>query len=130
MEIYVITAGEYSDYHICGVTTDKVKAEKIQKLFSNSFGGSQVETYEDGVFDDYTERGYTPFEVWLDKSGYITKIEKAEELVGKFPNLSDFSKGKFSQSSYWVKCFAKDYGHAEKIAHDMLAKYKAEQAGL
>lgn len=124
MEIYVITAGEYSDYHICGVTTDKEKAEKIRKLFSSSSYNSQVETYEDGVFDDYTERGYIPFEVCLNESGAVTRIEMAEELVGIYPSFNDYDH------SYHVHCFAKDYGHAEKVAHDMLAKYKAEQAGL
>lgn len=32
MKIYIVTAGEYSDYHICKVFTDKEKAEKYVAL--------------------------------------------------------------------------------------------------
>ena len=33
--VYVIAKGCYSDYHICAVTLDKEKAERLCKLFDN-----------------------------------------------------------------------------------------------
>lgn len=39
--IYVVTDGEYSDYHICGVFTSKANA----KLFCAAFGG-EIEKHE------------------------------------------------------------------------------------
>lgn len=36
MEIYVITKGTYSDYHICALTLDKEKAECLKKIYSDS----------------------------------------------------------------------------------------------
>lgn len=35
VKIYVITKGEYSDYHICTVATDYAKAQILQKKFSD-----------------------------------------------------------------------------------------------
>ncbi|MBR0417913.1 MAG: hypothetical protein IJI66_01945 [Erysipelotrichaceae bacterium] len=34
MKAYIITNGEYSDYHICGVTLDKEKAEMMKRFYS------------------------------------------------------------------------------------------------
>lgn len=33
--IYIVTKGEYSDYHVVAATTDRKIAEKIQKKFSD-----------------------------------------------------------------------------------------------
>jgi hypothetical protein len=41
MKIYVVTDGEYSDYHIITATTDQSVAEKIAKKF-----GADIEEYE------------------------------------------------------------------------------------
>ena len=32
-KVYVITSGEYSDYHICAVTLDPKRAEKMKKFY-------------------------------------------------------------------------------------------------
>ena len=42
MKAYIITKGEYSDYHICAVTLDKDKAEQLKKLFTNDWHESTV----------------------------------------------------------------------------------------
>lgn len=47
MTIYVVTKGEYSDYHIVAATLDKERAEKIAKKFSDRWEECMVEEYED-----------------------------------------------------------------------------------
>lgn len=54
MKYYVITAGEYSGYHIIGVTSDKSKAEKCVKNYKRincyaEWGGEEIQIEE---FDD------------------------------------------------------------------------------
>lgn len=60
MKVYVITQGCYSDYHICAVTLDKDKAERLQKLYSAKEGSymitAEIEEYEaDDTGRDFTE---------------------------------------------------------------------------
>lgn len=38
MKIYIITKGDYSDYHICNVTTDYEKAKRYKKAYSENWG--------------------------------------------------------------------------------------------
>lgn len=51
MKIYVVTKGQYSDYHIVAATLDKEKAEKIAKRFSDKWDDCAVEEYEDCEVD-------------------------------------------------------------------------------
>ena len=129
MEIYVITAGEYSDYHVCAATTDKGKAEKLKTFFSRGWDDAQIETYQDGAFDDLTERGYTLYEVLMNETGVVQRINVNKDSTFGIGCVYDWSKDS-AEFAYRVSCFAKDPNHAEKIAHDKLAQYKAEQAGL
>lgn len=48
MKIYVVTQGEYSDYHIITATTDKSVAERIANKFNGGTNWSEtyVEEYE------------------------------------------------------------------------------------
>ena len=55
MEIYVVTAGSYSDYHIQYVFTDKEKAQKYVDLHSNdSWDTPEIEIYE-SIEEDLNE---------------------------------------------------------------------------
>jgi hypothetical protein len=56
---YVVTRGEYSDYEICGVCSDKEQAAKLAKWV----GGGGIETYEVDQFRTAIERGLTAWEV-------------------------------------------------------------------
>lgn len=68
-KIYVITAGDYSDYQIYGVTTDPVRAEDMRKKVSCRAGyhgeNGKIEEFEDGVFPNGTDwDGIHPMEYW------------------------------------------------------------------
>lgn len=42
MKIYIITKGEYSDYHICAATTDENIAKKLLRLYSDGWDEPQM----------------------------------------------------------------------------------------
>lgn len=46
MKIYIVTEGQYSDYHIIGAFTDKAKAEECV----DNYPESEIEEYEDGEY--------------------------------------------------------------------------------
>lgn len=83
MKIYAITKGDYSDYHICRLTTDYEKAKRYKEAYSDKWNEACIETYEDNENDE--------------------------------------------QMLYWQYSLGTD---TLKKVFDMLAKYKAEQAGL
>lgn len=47
MKIYVVTKGEYSDYHIITATTDLSVAEAVAKKFSDAYDNAEIEEYDD-----------------------------------------------------------------------------------
>ena len=48
MKVYVVTKGEYSDYHICCVCLDRETAERRARLFDSIYisDKAQVESVE------------------------------------------------------------------------------------
>lgn len=55
--VYIITAGSYSDYHICGVTLDKDKAERMKVLCICHYGeneGVSIEEYETDKIESFS----------------------------------------------------------------------------
>lgn len=58
MKIYAITQGEYSDYRIRAITTNKDKAEKLRDIYTDRYeydvGGTEayIEEFEDGELNE------------------------------------------------------------------------------
>lgn len=117
MKIYIITNGDYSDYHICNVTTDYQKAKRYKEAYSGDiWGDARIEAYEDGA------NGKERY-CWSCSPVCNTATIKAyNEKEGVKTNM----RGEI----YDVIVYAPDEKHAIKKAQDMIAKYKAEQAGL
>lgn len=72
--LYVVTEGEYSDYHIVCIFEDKEKADNYVKYHQDGWGGSNVEEY--GLADNgykLISTGYCKIsgEVTIDKKGMI-----------------------------------------------------------
>ncbi len=71
MKIYVLTKGEYSDYHILTATTDRALAETISEKFS-----AEIEEYENAelmlrpIWFLRFEKNGDVCECRLDASGY------------------------------------------------------------
>lgn len=114
--IYVITKGDYSDYHIVAATVSKDTAQKMAKRYD-----AEIEEYEDAV-------------IIPDKSIWLVRVSdngcKAYENDGDYA-IPDAMSGKIYPNSklgfvtLWV--FADDEEHAKKIACDKYAQWKYNQ---
>ena len=64
MKVYIVTDGDYSDYHIVGVYTDKEKAEKYTSTYSG-----RVEEHDTDPDIPYPPKGYKVWFVGMLKNG-------------------------------------------------------------
>ncbi len=120
MKIYVITAGSYSDYHICAVTDDKKSAERLRKIHSSYWQEADIETYDTKyVYEE--PKSYWHLKVNLDGSiSSYTLLYFNEEYETKINEVELYS------SQFHINVIAKDLDHALKIAFDKIAEYKYE----
>lgn len=124
MKVYVITSGEYSEYHICAVTLDKEYAETLSKLF----GDYRSDKANIEIWDTDTKINFTPGMV-----PYRVVFEGTKVVTCCRISIKEF----YEEDRIWmyedrgyVTLEAVDEKHAIKIASDMYAKYRAEQLGL
>ena len=123
MKIYVITAGEYSAYHIFAVTDDKKSAERLRRGYSG---------WEEARIEEY-ETEYPPKDP---KEYYCVSVSLSGELLDIdtkyfFENAPEEQKPELNvvdlHDTYFdINVTAKDRSHAEKIAFDKIAEYKYE----
>ena len=80
--VYVITKGDYSDYHICAVTMDEDRAERMQKMYGGKYDEARIETY---TLDEAKTTGYvyeiefkndTPATVYIDEYDGFGQYDK------------------------------------------------------
>ena len=129
MTIYVVTSGEYSDYGIDAVFTDKKQAE----LYCAVHEESHVETYiadqekiEGEVYYGILARDYYKSAMWC-KFFYSDK--PVEPSVTSKPESTWIA----AHDEYIIpvnKSYENCYEAMKKVARDYIAKYKAEQEGL
>ena len=116
-KIYVLTEGDYSDYHIVGVYSTPELAQEAQTLYPDSM----IENHD---LDDIPEHppGMLAWGVTIKDStvGY-TYISDPHEC----PSERDCPNG-----VYAVNCWAVDEEHANKIALDKYYQYQAIKAGV
>lgn len=130
MKLYAITKGEYSDYRIISLTTDKEKAIKIAKLFDEGYEETQIEEYEDGEYDKFLDCKYACHFFRIGKDGKVIEWEKRDsfEFALTFSKVNTDSGG-----NYWLYVIVparEGKIKALKIAFDKIAQYKAEKEGL
>lgn len=128
MKVYVITSGEYSDYHICAVAQSEKKANALKKLFDNqNYTGAKIE-----VYDTKTYQTSRPLFLALydkqDKKLELLRIKEEEDP--DLPNEREMNE--IVSFGFFLRTGinANSREQAEKIFYDRLAKYKAEQNGL
>lgn len=117
MKIYAITQGDYSDYHICALTVNKNKAERLKEIYSDEYDEAEIEEYEDS---EAGEELRVPFIYWTGSNSAIPCSVLTQEGV----NINRFGE------LVGAVVLSTDAEHAKKKAQDMIAKYKAEQEGL
>lgn len=122
-DIYIVTAGEYSDYYIVEVFSDFGEAKKFAELRSEGKYNSEhrVETYTiDRVKYEEPKKYIEYFEVVFTIDGKVKDISK------EYDNF--YTPAPISTTKYVaIKVIADDEEHALKIARDKFAKYKYEK---
>lgn len=131
MKLYAVTKGEYSDYHIIALTTDKDVAEKLAKKYSNRANtycfaeDAEVEEYEDGV-------------VLLDRDCYFVRVVGGNVTEVIAPNTEEtwFNDDEklYNESvvgdrmnGYYTYVLARNPDEAAKIGKDRVMKYIASR---
>lgn len=128
MKIYVLTKGQYSDYHICGVFDNEELARGFVKLFDGSLNKEEydrymIEEYEVNPFKMEVGKGYNPYFVRMRKNGEAYKIRIADS---EFGFLDSNSFGFCMRGDLYNHCFARDEQHAVKITNELRVRLIAE----
>lgn len=123
MRIYVVTKGEYSDYHIVAVATNLETAVKLAKRFTDRSDEARVEEYEEA-----SPVELPMWHVGFDADGHVTRCDAA-----------DWSNSyAYTNLNKCVSFFDRVYVHVEagseekaiKIAAEKRAEYLAQKEGL
>lgn len=126
MTVYVITRGDYSDYHICAVSLDKDKAERLAKMYTASYCDAYVEEWETDTFADINAlNGRRPYYVQFHPDGSVETFERTYEYHEFAPGVDELDNGVVN-----VRVYAPDKEKARRIACDMRAQYLAEKEGI
>lgn len=134
MTIYIVTSGIYSEYHIDEVFTDKEKAEMYcavrngdQKSYED-YNNYQVEVHE--CADDNVQ-GKIDVQYQFTVYEGSTEPPRRYDLIFK---MSPWNENHILPKPFHARAIVyltkNDPDLAFKIGKDMLAKYKAEQAGI
>lgn len=136
-KVYVVTSGEYSDYHIVGVTMDEEKAHRIADLLSEcDCDEAHVEEYDADEFEKQWKDETVIFRGCLDRHwgksnpvyAFVTYEQNEKALDYPLGVVSHF-RDKLNDF-YKVYVRAKDREHAIKIAEDKIAEYRAQEEGI
>lgn len=140
MKYYAITKGSYSDYHIITITADKERAELIAKLHSTTNGcdgEARVEEYEDGEYSllPLFKIAYEKEVLYVDTVNmhYAEKpwVSGDYNIDGEDIELNKVYSWEYDGAPclyFYVR--ARGEENAKKIAYDLIAEYKARNAGI
>lgn len=129
MKIYVITEGDYSDYHIVGVATNLKMAKKIQKYINGEkWSYAEIEEYDTEEWKQVVNDNRKIYSISESKGGGLYTKPISYDYTYKYKIANKIMTE--NDGSLKVYVLAKDDIHARKIASDLFAKYKAEKEGL
>ena len=118
MKVYIVTSGEYSDYHIDRVFSTEAKAREFVEHMGNQY---DIEEYD---LDEETPRGVFGYHVtFMDNSDVV--VEKIDFGTGKYNRNDTLQWSKFCKNRIWFNVEAKDAPHAVKIASERFMQIKA-----
>ena len=127
MKIYVVTSGEYSDYGICAVFTDKEKAKLFCALREDWFEPPRIEEYD--TSDDIPAEAKRVVKLCRVCIG----IFSSSGTVTTFYGFERENSVEEDWATYTVVFETKNDisdDVAIKIARDMVAEYKAKKEGI
>ena len=123
-KIYVVTKGDYSDYHIVAATLDKELAEKIAAKFTDDWDTCDVEEY-----DDAEVMMRPAWFIYFDKTGNVIGTRACDSSYDYF-RIGRCWPYEYGQQGIGVAVTANDLESAIKIAAEKRAQYLAEKMDL
>lgn len=128
MKIYVITKGEYSDYHICAVTTNPDDAEVLKTRFSaGSWGDATIEEYDTDDNKDVLANKNL-YLVSFYENGNVYNVRYSADIECYSDEVIFFNRDNIK--SCMVKVFAFNEESAIKIASEKRAVALAHKKGI
>lgn len=128
-KVYIVTSGDYSDYHICAASLDKERAEILAEKYTDRFDDAEVEEYELDEFFEEAKQGYFWYWCWCKiENGMFGQVEVRQldsygtDVVGKVVKS-------LRHEQLFVDVLAENDEHARKIAAEKFATYIYEHAG-
>lgn len=128
-KVYIVTYGDYSDYHICAASLDKKRAELLAEKYTDGYDEATVEEYELDEFFEEAKHGYSWYWCWC-------KIENGMFGQVKVRQLDSYGTGMVGKvvkslryEQLFVDVLAENDEHAQKIAAEKFATYIYEHAG-
>lgn len=120
--VYVIMKGCYSDRHICAVTMDKARADKLRQLFDEEYEEADIVEW---TLDEVDER----------RRCYTVEFPPGKSPIVKIYEWSwlpeDGSPMRTSENDHpAIRVLAENEDYARKIACDEYAMWKAEMEGI
>ena len=111
MKIYVVTDGDYSDYHIVALCSTQENAEEVVVSNKSRWNDPNIEEWE---LDDFKKcpNGLLPWGVKMNREG-ASSLER-ETLASFSPRVVPYGDGE----NMVFDVFAKDEKHAVKIANE------------
>lgn len=123
--IYVVTAGEYSEYRVCGIFSTRENAEKYMRAFPKP-GYSSYNDIEEYELDQYIreiDRGLLPFWIRMYRDGEVIEVRQ-EDFFGNNKEVHWMTGGYWGPKQPWANFYvwAKNREAAIKIANERRIK--------
>ena len=121
--MYVVTAGEYSDYGIEAMFDEESLAKAyIASVKSSGYQEMRIETYNLNPHEKQLRLGYKSYLVRMTKDGICPELYQSERAPDDGENNTPFFDNKQNLVMY---VFAKDEQHALKIVNERRIEIKA-----
>lgn len=124
MKYYVITVGCYSDYHICAVTLDANKAEKLRRFFCDGYDTADIEEFEED--ETVVPELRRVYHFTVSQRGEVYDGPEQWTCDVEYRNVFGWRR----DNEFYAAVVADDEEKAKKIVLDERAKQLAERFGL
>lgn len=126
--IYIVTEGEYSDYRIVGVFSDKAVADDHCAAYNST---ERLYSRGDRSVEEWTIDGMVPPGRGLLRFTVTASLDGWNHVTEASPDDADELSPTSTDGTHWRQAvWARNEDHAEKIVRDNIARAKAEEAGI
>ena len=125
-KLYAITHGEYSDYRILTLCSDREKAEKLVEWYNryDKSDPAEIEEYEDSIV--VPDESLIPYKVIFNADGSVDQVRTSSWPMSAVVGLTvGWEDGRFH-----AHVLATDEAGAIKIAGEKRAFHLAQKEGI